>query len=208
MNIEKAKAALEQMIKPGMSEEQLLAEVDKAYDAHIPPVPHWSEIEREHDAQEAKMKLDRLQLERKKSQGPQITRIPQLDALGRSYSTGKRKTSVARVWVTPGHGNVIVNKSHMVDYFHRMTHREEIFQPLQVTGRPMAFDVWCTVKGGGLTGQAGAIKLGVARALQAFDPSYRHELKKYKLLTQDIRKVERKKPGRAKARRSFQWVKR
>lgn len=99
MNIEKAKAALEQMIKPGMSEEQLLAEVDKAYDAHIPPVPHWSEIEREHDAQEAKMKLDRLQLERKKSQGPQITRIPQLDALGRSYSTGYCFRRRARVLV-------------------------------------------------------------------------------------------------------------
>ena len=101
-----------------------------------------------------------------------------------------------------------VNRLMMVDYFKRITLRDEIFRPLQVVGGALSFDVWATVSGGGLSAQAGAIRLGVARALQAFNADYRTVLKEHRLLTQDDRKVERKKPGQPKARKNFQWVKR
>eukprot|EP00291_Cryptomonas_curvata_P002512 CAMPEP_0172181086 /NCGR_PEP_ID=MMETSP1050-20130122/17619_1 /TAXON_ID=233186 /ORGANISM="Cryptomonas curvata, Strain CCAP979/52" /LENGTH=191 /DNA_ID=CAMNT_0012854323 /DNA_START=364 /DNA_END=939 /DNA_ORIENTATION=+ len=191
-----------------MTKEQIYSEVEKAFKEHIPPAPHWSEIEKQFEEFQSQSKKERFELQQKKVQEEVLRRLPKLDALGRAYSTGRRKTSVARVWVTKGTGTVIVNRVHMMDYFQRMALREEIFQPLQVTGQPMSYNVWCTVKGGGLSGQAGAIKLGVAKALQAMDPSYRSELKKCKLLTYDTRQVERKKPGRMKARRRFQWVKR
>lgn len=137
-----------------------------------------------------------------------MRRIPSIDELGRAYATGYRKTATARVWVSKGTGRVTVNRVMMVDYFKRITLRDEIYRPMQVVGGALAYDVWATVSGGGLSAQAGAIRLGVARALQAFHKEHRAILKEQRLLTQDDRKVERKKPGQPKARKHFQWVKR
>ena len=130
------------------------------------------------------------------------------DALGRAYATGRRKCSSARVWVFPGDGRVSVNGVSLVEYFRRASHVDEICQPFLTTSTSCEFDVKCTVKGGGLSGQAGAGRLGVARALQVYDPAHRALLKRAGLLTRDAREVERKKPGRKKARKAFQWVKR
>lgn len=130
------------------------------------------------------------------------------DELGRAYATGRRKSSSARVWVFPGDGRVRVNGRNMVEYFKRATHVDEVIKPFLATKTACAFDVRATVAGGGLSGQAGAIRLGVARALQVYDPNHRPALKAAGLLTRDARVVERKKPGRKKARKAFQWVKR
>lgn len=137
-----------------------------------------------------------------------IVREPQIDELGRSYSTGRRKNAIARVWVKRGSGKIIINgKDHSV-YFARPVLRMVINQPMQVTGRETEFDVIATVKGGGLSGQAGAVRHGIATALTRFEPALRPVLKPYGYLTRDSRVVERKKYGRAKARRSFQFSKR
>eukprot|EP00614_Pseudopedinella_elastica_P013544 CAMPEP_0172594190 /NCGR_PEP_ID=MMETSP1068-20121228/13524_1 /TAXON_ID=35684 /ORGANISM="Pseudopedinella elastica, Strain CCMP716" /LENGTH=151 /DNA_ID=CAMNT_0013392081 /DNA_START=62 /DNA_END=517 /DNA_ORIENTATION=+ len=133
---------------------------------------------------------------------------PDVDSQGRIYSTGRRKTASARVWVMPGEGRVTVNSKSMLDYFHRDFHLEEIAKPFQVTQTLGKFDVWCTVKGGGESGQAGAIRLGISRSLEKFEPSLRKLLKPAGLLTRDARKVERKKAGQPKARKKRQWVKR
>lgn len=133
---------------------------------------------------------------------------PKLDALGRAYGTGRRKDAVARVWVKPGKGQVIVNGKTQDDYFKRATQRLVLNQPFLITGRVGEFDVMCTVKGGGLSGQAGAVRHGISRALVNFDPELRGELKKAGMLTRDSRMVERKKVGKHKARRSKQWAKR
>ncbi|EKX37243.1 hypothetical protein GUITHDRAFT_78294 [Guillardia theta CCMP2712] len=136
-------------------------------------------------------------------------KIPVLDALGRAYATGKRKTAVARVFVAKGTGVVTINKKRLVDYFPRVTLRDEIYSPIHVCGGRLEYDVWCTVKGGGKSAQAQAIKLGVARAMQVRRMAlFRAMLKAIKLLHQDDRRVERKKPGQPKARKKFQWVKR
>jgi len=133
---------------------------------------------------------------------------PQRDAQGRSYATGKRKDAVARVWVKPGSGQVSVNGRDIATYFARPVLRMMINQPFQVANRENQFDVVCSVKGGGLSGQAGAVRHGISKALTLYEPELRLVLKKGGFLTRDSRTVERKKYGRAKARRSFQFSKR
>ncbi|MBE3640007.1 30S ribosomal protein S9 [Mangrovicoccus algicola] len=135
-------------------------------------------------------------------------REPVRDALGRSYATGKRKDAVARVWVKPGSGKVIVNGKDQSVYFARPVLRLILRQPFTVAGVEDQFDVMATVAGGGLSGQAGAVKHGISKALQLYDPSLRGALKAAGFLTRDSRVVERKKFGRRKARRSFQFSKR
>ena len=137
-----------------------------------------------------------------------INRDPVRDELGRSYATGKRKDAVARVWIKPGSGKVIVNGKDMEKYFARPVLRMILHQPFQVAGVEGEFDVQATVKGGGLSGQAGAVKHGISKALQLYEPSHRAVLKAAGFLTRDSRVVERKKYGRRKARRSFQFSKR
>jgi len=137
-----------------------------------------------------------------------ITREPQRDALGRSYATGKRKDAVARVWIKPGSGKVTVNGRDMNKYFARPVLQMVLAQPFTVAGVEGEFDVMATVKGGGLSGQAGAVKHGISKALQLYEPSLRGALKAAGFLTRDARVVERKKYGKAKARKSFQFSKR
>jgi len=139
---------------------------------------------------------------------PPLPREKQVDDLGRAYATGRRKTSSARVWLFPGSGRVTVNGKPLIEKFNRLLYYEDIVAPFVVTHTACDFDVWCTVKGGGTSGQAGAIRHGVARALQNFDPAYRPALKAAGYLTRDPRMVEPKKPGRKKARKLKQWVKR
>ncbi|MEL6583119.1 MAG: 30S ribosomal protein S9 [Pseudomonadota bacterium] len=133
---------------------------------------------------------------------------PVRDELGRSYATGKRKDAVARVWVKRGSGKVTVNGKPMAEYFARPVLQMILAQPFSVAGVEGEFDVMATVKGGGLSGQAGAVKHGVSKALSLFEPSLRPSLKAAGFLTRDSRVVERKKYGKRKARRSFQFSKR
>ena len=135
-------------------------------------------------------------------------KAPVRDALGRSYATGKRKDAVARVWVKPGSGKVVVNGKEMAAYFARPVLQMILRQPFTVAGVEGEFDVMATVKGGGLSGQAGAVKHGISKALQLYEPSLRGALKAAGFLTRDSRVVERKKYGKAKARKSFQFSKR
>ena len=135
-------------------------------------------------------------------------REQELDAQGRAYATGRRKDAKARVWVKPGTGKITVNGRDQEVYFARPTLRLIIDQPFAITDRQGQYDVVATVKGGGLSGQAGAVKHGVSKALQLYEPSLRPALKAAGFLTRDSRVVERKKYGRAKARRSFQFSKR
>ena len=137
-----------------------------------------------------------------------VIRDREVDAQGRSYATGKRKDAVARVWIKPGSGKITVNGRDQDVYFARPTLRLVINQPFQVADRDGAYDVICTVKGGGLSGQAGAVKHGIAQALSKFEPTLRSAVKAAGFLTRDPRVVERKKYGRAKARKSFQFSKR
>lgn len=132
----------------------------------------------------------------------------EVDAQGRSYATGRRKDAVARVWLKPGSGKVTVNGRDQEVYFARPTLRLVINQPFQIVDREGQYDIVCTVKGGGLSGQAGAVKHGIAQALSKFEPALRGAVKAAGFLTRDSRVVERKKYGRAKARRSFQFSKR
>ncbi len=133
---------------------------------------------------------------------------PKVDAFGRAYATGKRKNAVARVWVKPGTGKITVNGRELAVYFARPVLRMMINQPFQVTSRLEQFDIVATVSGGGLSGQAGALRHGISKALTYFEPGLRPPLKAAGLLTRDSRVVERKKYGKAKARRSFQFSKR
>ena len=135
-------------------------------------------------------------------------REPQRDSLGRSYATGKRKDAVARVWIKPGSGKVVVNGKEMAVYFARPVLQMILRQPFQITNVEGQFDVVATVAGGGLSGQAGAVKHGISKALQLYEPTLRGALKAAGFLTRDSRVVERKKYGKAKARRSFQFSKR
>jgi small subunit ribosomal protein S9 len=137
-----------------------------------------------------------------------VIREREIDAQGRSYATGRRKDAVARVWIKPGSGKILVNGRDQEVYFARPTLRLVINQPFQVAGRDGQYDVVCTVKGGGLSGQAGAVKHGIAQALSKFEPALRSAVKAAGFLTRDPRVVERKKYGRAKARKSFQFSKR
>ncbi|MEM0929635.1 MAG: 30S ribosomal protein S9 [Pseudomonadota bacterium] len=133
---------------------------------------------------------------------------PKIDELGRSYATGKRKTAVARVWIKPGSGKITVNKKDYTEYFGRPVLQMVLRQPLEAAERLDQFDVVCTVKGSGPSGQAGAVRHGISRALTYYEPGLRTVLKKGGFLTRDSRAVERKKYGKAKARRSFQFSKR
>ena len=133
---------------------------------------------------------------------------PKRDALGRSYATGRRKNAIARVWVKPGKGNIEINGKPSTTYFARPVLRMLIGQPFLVTDREQQFDIFATVVGGGLSGQAGALRHGISRALTYYEPGLRGVLKKAGFLTRDSRVVERKKYGKAKARRSFQFSKR
>jgi small subunit ribosomal protein S9 len=139
---------------------------------------------------------------------PQPLRPQEIDAQGRAYATGRRKDAVARVWIKPGSGKVTVNGRDQEVYFARPTLRLVINQPFKVAGREEQYDVVATVKGGGLSGQAGAVKHGIAQARTRFEPALRAPVKAAGFLTRDSRVVERKKYGRAKARRSFQFSKR
>jgi small subunit ribosomal protein S9 len=135
-------------------------------------------------------------------------REPKRDEFGRAYATGRRKDAVARVWVKPGKGEITVNGKKVGQYFARPVLRMIITQPFLVADRYNQFDVNCTVVGGGLSGQAGAVRHGISRALTYYEPELRGILKAAGFLTRDSRAVERKKYGRAKARRSFQFSKR
>ena len=137
-----------------------------------------------------------------------ISREPVRDELGRAYATGKRKDAVARVWIKPGSGKVTVNGRDIKVYFARPVQQLLLNQPFQIAGVVGEFDVVATVAGGGLSGQAGAVKHGISKALQLYDPNLRAALKAAGFLTRDARVVERKKFGRRKARRSFQFSKR
>jgi len=144
---------------------------------------------------------------------PQLNTQPQkkkikLDFKDSKYATGRRKRSIARVWVKKGSGNIHVNGKKMVEYFLKANLQTAIFRPLTITKRENEYDVRCSVKGGGLTGQAGAIIHGLARAIVLHEPDLKPTLKKENLTTRDSRAVERKKYGRRKARRSFQFSKR
>ena len=133
---------------------------------------------------------------------------PKIDAHGRAYATGKRKNAIARVWIKPGNGKITVNGREEERFFARPVLRMILRQPLVAANRPDAYDVVATVSGGGLSGQAGAVRHGISKALTYFEPELRGVLKSGGFLTRDSRVVERKKYGRAKARRSFQFSKR
>ena len=137
-----------------------------------------------------------------------VVREPQIDAQGRAYATGKRKNAIARVWIKPGKGQITVNGRDQAVYFARPVLRMMIAQPLQVADRLGQFDVTITVEGSGLSGQAGAVRHGLSKALTYYEPGLRAVLKPHGFLTRDSRIVERKKYGKAKARRSFQFSKR
>lgn len=134
--------------------------------------------------------------------------VQKLDKFGRAYATGKRKDAVARVWVKPGSGRITVNTKPYEEYFARPVLQMVIRQPMLVAARDSQFDVVCTVSGGGLSGQAGAVRHGISKALTNYEPGLRPVLKRVGFLTRDSRVVERKKYGRRKARRSFQFSKR
>ena len=135
-------------------------------------------------------------------------RVQKLDKLGRAYATGKRKDAVARVWIKPGRGKITVNTKDFTKYFARPVLQMLLQQPLKTASRDTQYDINITVAGGGLSGQAGAVRHGISKALTYFEPDLRGVLKKAGFLTRDSRTVERKKYGRMKARRSFQFSKR
>lgn len=137
-----------------------------------------------------------------------VKRVQKLDAQKRAYATGKRKTSIARVWIKPGKGQFLVNGTEGNKYFARPVLQMILNQPFDASSRNDQYDVWCTVKGGGLSGQAGAVRHGISKALVAYEPDLHAVLKKGGFLTRDSRKVERKKYGQPKARRRFQFSKR
>jgi len=137
-----------------------------------------------------------------------VVREQEIDAQGRAYATGRRKDAVARVWLKPGTGKIVVNGRDQEIYFARPSLRLVINQPFGVTERTGQYDVIATVKGGGLSGQAGAVKHGIAQALSKYEPLLRSAVKSEGFLTRDSRVVERKKYGKAKARKSFQFSKR
>lgn len=153
---------------------------------------------------EAEVALDGIK------KGPPAPRFRpiEIDQYGRSHARGGRKRAKASVWIKPGNGTIVINKQPHTEYFKRIWHRSEIIRPFVVTQSLTKFDVWAMVKGGGHTGQAGAIRHGIARALQSYDPRLRKRLNKPMFLVRDRRKVERKKYGHKKARKKRAWVKR
>ncbi|KAF8668985.1 hypothetical protein HU200_052197 [Digitaria exilis] len=173
----------------------------------VPGLPPLSEIEDE-AIEKLNATSSRAEVERQKQEEIAKARVRQVDEKGRAYGTGKRKCSIARVWIEPGDGKFFVNEKEFDAYFPILDHRAELLRPFTVTKTLGLWDVTCTVKGGGVSGQVGAIRLGISRALQNWEPGLRPYLKAAGYMTRDSRVVERKKPGKAKARKSFQWVKR
>ncbi|XP_019454311.1 PREDICTED: 28S ribosomal protein S9, mitochondrial-like isoform X2 [Lupinus angustifolius] len=153
-------------------------------------------------------KSSRGEMERLKQEEAAKARVRQVDEKGRAYGTGRRKCSVARVWVQPGDGKFRVNDKEFDVYFPMLEHRATLLRPFSETKTLGLWDVNCTVKGGGVSGQVGAIRLGISKAMQSWEPDLRPALRNAGFLTRDARVVERKKPGKAKARKSYQWVKR
>ena len=131
-----------------------------------------------------------------------------LDFKDSKYATGRRKTSIAKIWLKKGSGKIYVNGKNYEDYFKRANHKMQLLRPFEIINQPTSYDVRCNVKGGGLTGQVGAMVHGISKALLMFDTELKSTLKKEKLTTRDSRSVERKKYGHRKARRSFQFSKR
>ncbi|PON38063.1 Ribosomal protein [Parasponia andersonii] len=170
----------------------------------LPPLSELEDLRYE----KSKMKSTRADIERQKQEEAAKARVRQVDDKGRAYGTGRRKCSVARVWIQPGDGKFLVNEKEFDVYFPMLDHRAALLRPFSETKTLGLWDVTCTVKGGGTTGQVGAILLGISRALQNWEPDLRPPLREAGFLTRDPRMVERKKPGKAKARKSFQWVKR
>ena len=158
-------------------------------------------------AKKKRLDLERAMKLKEESRLPRVYEV-EVDADGRSVAVGRRKSAVASVYVTPGSGAFEVNRKPVAEYFADPRHAIDVASPLKVTGTLGLYDVAAFVQGGGSTGQAGAVRLGVARALQRQNPDFRQALKKEGLLTRDARVVERKKPGQKKARKKFQWVKR
>ncbi len=161
-------------------------------------------------AEETQTLTDLSELGAAAGAAPEAVEVPEpkRDAQGRAYATGKRKDAVARVWIKPGSGRITINGSDQEKYFARPVLRMVISQPFAATNRNDQFDVVCTVSGGGLSGQAGAVRHGISKALVDYEPELRPVLKTGGFLTRDSRVVERKKYGRRKARRSFQFSKR
>ncbi|PQQ05865.1 uncharacterized protein Pyn_02687 [Prunus yedoensis var. nudiflora] len=170
----------------------------------LPPLREIEDIRYEKNTR----KSSRAEIERQKQEEVAKARVRQVDDKGRAYGTGRRKCSVARVWIQPGDGKFLINDKQFDVYFPMLDHRAALLRPFSETKTLGLWDIECTVQGGGTTGQVGAIQLGVSRALQNWEPDLRPALKDSGFLTRDSRVVERKKPGKAKARKSFQWVKR
>ncbi|XP_076936598.1 small ribosomal subunit protein uS9m-like [Bidens hawaiensis] len=174
----------------------------------VPGLPPLNVIEDMRYAKSTR-KSTKADIERQKQEEIAKSRVRQVDSQGRAYGTGKRKCSIARVWIEPGEGKFVINDKEFDVYFPMLDQRATLLRPLSVTKTLGLLDVSCTVKGGGVSGQIGAIRLGMSRALQNWAPDqFRPPLKEAGFLTRDSRIVERKKPGKAKARKSFQWVKR
>ena len=159
-------------------------------------------------AQETKSLGDLEQIKGAAAPSAAPVHVQKLDSLGRAYATGKRKNAVARVWLKPGRGAIIINDKDYTKYFARPVLQMLLQQPLSAVSRNTQYDIMATVVGGGLSGQAGAVRHGISKALTYFEPDLRTVLKKGGFLTRDSRVVERKKYGRMKARRSFQFSKR
>jgi len=175
------------------------------------PAAAVDRIEREPDGRRSRRDEEEVNKDGVDTQGPQIAAVlreQQLDKQGRAYATGRRKDAVARVWLKPGTGKIVVNGRDQEVYFARPTLRLVINQVFDIAERKGQYDVVATVKGGGLSGQAGAVRHGISQALTRYEPSLRVAVKREGFLTRDPRVVERKKYGRAKARRSFQFSKR
>jgi len=159
------------------------------------------------DALEA-MRAKKAQKERWIQNARPPVRVSEIDERGRAYGRGSRKSATARVWVQPGTGEIVVNRRDFISYFPRETHRDHVLGPFIASQTLGKFDITAAVEGGGTTGQAGAIRLGLARALEKYNPNYRPPMKRHGFMTRDPRMVERKKVGRVKARKSPQWVRR
>ncbi|MBN06917.1 MAG: 30S ribosomal protein S9 [Rhodospirillaceae bacterium] len=183
------------------------AEAAKAAEADTPETTKASDSGAG-DAKVTNVALDTGSAERAPADQEIAAVEPKIDEHGRSYATGKRKDAVARVWIKPGSGRIEVNGRDVETYFARPVLRMILAQPFEAAERKNQYDVKCTVKGGGLSGQAGAVRHGISKALTLYEPSLRPALKSGGFLTRDSRVVERKKYGRRKARRSFQFSKR
>jgi len=194
---------IKSILKDDMFDEHNEEDIELAnfLDFEIPPTPKTGK---------RSLTVDFVNEDRVRNKDQPLVRFP--TRLGENedtaYGMGRRKSANAKVWITKGKGNILVNSRPFLNYFPRMTARHHITEPLFFTETEGKFDVIAEIRGGGVSGQAGAMRLGIARALQNFDPDFREVLKSSGTLTRDPRRVERKKPGREKARKKYQWVKR